>query len=688
MKIHLLLAMIGTFVVIIGAQDQEGFISLDCGLPSDESPYDDSFNGLTFTSDSTFIQTGKIDSVDKDLNINLSKQYLTLRYFPEGKRNCYSLDVKRGTTYLIVVSFVYGNYDGLNRDPNFDIHLGPNKWKRIDLDGEKEGTREEIIHKARSNSLDICLVKTGETLPIISAIEIRPLRNNTYVTQSGSLMMSFRVYLSNSDASIRYADDVHDRIWSPFNGSSHTHITTDLNINNSNAYEIPKNILQTAAIPRNASAPLIITWDPLPINAEVYLYMHFAEIQTLEANETRQFDVILRGNFNHSGFSPTKLKVFTLYTEEPMKCGSEGCYLQLVKTPNSTLPPLINAIEAYSVIEFSQLETSLSDVDAIKNIKNTYKLNKITWQGDPCLPQDLSWESIRCTYVDGSTSPTIISLDLSKSGLNGSIPQILQNFTQLQELDLSNNSLTGPVPIFLANMKTLSLINLSGNNLSGSVPQALLDKEKEGLVLKLEGNPDLCKSSFCNTEKKNKFLLPVIASAASLVIVVVVVALFFVFRKKKASPSNLHAPPSMPVSNPGHNSQSESSFTSKKIRFTYSEVQEMTNNFDKALGEGGFGVVYHGFVNVIEQVAVKLLSQSSSQGYKHFKAEVELLMRVHHINLVSLVGYCDEGEHLALIYEYMPNGDLKQHLSGKHGGFVLSWESRLKIVLDAALGIH
>lgn len=159
----------------------------------------------------------------------------------------------------------------------------------------------------------------------------------------------------------RYADDVHDRIWSPFNGSSHTHITTDLNINNSNAYEIPKNILQTAAIPRNASAPLIITWDPLPINAEVYLYMHFAEIQTLEANETRQFDVILRGNFNHSGFSPTKLKVFTLYTEEPMKCGSEGCYLQLVKTPNSTLPPLINAIEAYSVIEFSQLETSLSD---------------------------------------------------------------------------------------------------------------------------------------------------------------------------------------------------------------------------------------------------------------------------------------------------------------------------------------
>ncbi|EFH55452.1 predicted protein [Arabidopsis lyrata subsp. lyrata] len=82
----------------------------------------------------------------------------------------------------------------------------------------------------------------------------------------------------------------------------------------------------------------------------------------------------------------------------------------------------------------------------------------------------------------------------------------------------------------------------------------------------------------------------------------------------------------------------------------------MTNNFQRILGEGGFGVVYHGCVNDTQQVAVKLLSQSSSQGYKHFKAEVELLMRVHHINLESVAD------------------------------FVLSWESRLKIAVDAALG--
>ncbi|KAF3520625.1 hypothetical protein DY000_02063889 [Brassica cretica] len=68
--------------------------------------------------------------------------------------------------------------------------------------------------------------------------------------------------------------------------------------------------------------------------------------------------------------------------------------------------------------------------------------------------------------------------------------------------------------------------------------------------------------------------------------------------------------------------------------------------------------------------------------------QVELLLRVHHINLVSLVGCCDERDHLALIYEYMSNGDLKHHLSGKQGSSVLKWSTRLQIAIDAALGLE
>ncbi|KAF2581260.1 hypothetical protein F2Q68_00000812 [Brassica cretica] len=98
-------------------------------------------------------------------------------------------------------------------------------------------------------------------------------------------------------------------------------------------------------------------------------------------------------------------------------------------------------------------------------------------------------------------------------------------------------------------------------------------------------------------------------------------------------------------------------------------------------------MVYQGTVNGYE-VAVKVLSQSSSQGYKEFKAEVDLLLRVHHRNLVSLVGYCYEGDHLALIYEFLTNGDLKQHLSGKGGRSIINWSIRLRIALEAALGLE
>ncbi|KAL0740886.1 hypothetical protein Bca4012_082399 [Brassica carinata] len=656
---HLLLAMIGTFAVMVGAQSQEGFISLDCGLPIEESPYSDPSTGITFTSDSTVNQTGKSGSIDKELNKIFRKPYLTLRYFPEGQRNCYSLSVKRVTYYLISVTFIYGNYDGLNVFPNFDLYLGPDKWTTIDMEGRQNGA----------------------TTPMISAIELRPLRDGIYFMRSGSLRKSFRVYCSNTDREIRYIDDVYDRVWVPFFSPSLTEITTSLGINSSGTFAVPESVLKSAVTPANASKPLIITWTPKPSNAEVYVYMHFAEIQTLQANERREFDVVLNENFTWSGFNIPKLRrLRTLYTGAPIKCDSVGCKLQLVKTPNSTLPPLINALEAYTLVEFPQVETS--PIAAIKNIKATYRLGTISWQGDPCLPQKLSWENLRCSYIDTFTPPRIVSLNLSASGLTGSIPPIIQNLTQIQELDLSNNSLTGNVPAFLANIKSLSLINLSWNNLSGSVPQTLLDRRNEGLVLNLEGNPDLDRFNSFKPKQKKGFMLPAIASAACVLVVVVVVALIFVFRKKKL-PSN--APPSMPTTDVGHTSQSQPSFPSNKIKFTYTEVQEMTNNFGRALGEGGFGVVYHGCINGTEQVAVKLLSQSSSQGYKHFKAEVELLMRVHHINLVSLVGYCDEGDHLALIYQYMPNGDLKQHVSGKHGGVVLSWETRLKIAVNAAL---
>ncbi|EOY26997.1 Uncharacterized protein TCM_028953 [Theobroma cacao] len=90
----------------------------------------------------------------------------------------------------------------------------------------------------------------------------------------------------------------------------------------------------------------------------------------------------------------------------------------------------------------------------------------------------------------------------------------------------------------------------------------------------------------------------------------------------------------------------------------------MTNSFERILGKEGFGIVFHGYLDDT-QVTIKMLSHSSVQGYRQFQAEVELLLRVHHRNLTSLIMYCKEGINMRLIYEYMAKGNLAEHLSSR-----------------------
>jgi serine/threonine protein kinase len=101
--------------------------------------------------------------------------------------------------------------------------------------------------------------------------------------------------------------------------------------------------------------------------------------------------------------------------------------------------------------------------------------------------------------------------------------------------------------------------------------------------------------------------------------------------------------------------------------FSYDDLAAATDGFSDAnlLGQGGFGHVYLGTVGRGE-VAIKKLRAGSGQGDREFRAEVEIISRVHHKNLVSLVGYCIYGEQRLLVYEYVPNKTLEFHLHGMH----------------------
>ncbi|KAK7386882.1 hypothetical protein VNO78_27229 [Psophocarpus tetragonolobus] len=204
-----------------------------------------------------------------------------------------------------------------------------------------------------------------------------------------------------------------------------------------------------------------------------------------------------------------------------------------------------------------------------------------------------------------------------------------------------------------------------------------------------------------------------LAGIFAVALVAVAVALVFAFKRKKSradtysavymAPLNVHVKPGSDghyyvqqpshANNYGYGNVSMKNLDSPQPRstqicFTYEMIMEITNSFStqNVIGEGGFGCVYKGCLADGRAVAVKRLKAASGEGERAFKAEVEIISRVHHRHLVSLVGYCIFEQQRILIYKYVPNGTLYHHLHGS-GVPVLNWAKRLKIAIGAAKGL-
>ncbi|KAH9530835.1 hypothetical protein CY35_19G004900 [Sphagnum magellanicum] len=656
----------------------QGSVFVDCGSMAS---YVDSITNISWVPDAPeYITTGVNGYVPSAPSIypNFS-EFTTVRYFPDTRaKNCYSFPVLPNSTYLIRGTFFYGNYDNGTTLPSFQMAIDGTKVANVTFDNAAIFVYHEFVVASVSNVTFLCLLRdSSNSVPFISAISFSFLPASffdsnvsgfLYGTQGKYFETKYRLNFGG-DGLVRHPDDEFDRYWFPIQGSNSTFIQSTSPLqslvaskivgpNNGLWGEPPETVMDTAL---TSSGNITITF-PDNYNYEYILLFYYAELNSTANASSRNF-----------------------YLEVPDQ------------TVPSPLGPIANALETWEMSTNPMATmTNNQDAIAIEEIKSS--MNLTDWTGDPCVPVPHPWVTcstdiysvLSITAVNlsgynltGPISPSfgnllnLTSLALDYNNLNGSLP-LLKRLVNLQYLFLQNNSLSGTILDWLADLPSLSELFAWNNNFSGPIPPTLLSKNSNWNFTYLPGNPLLQRpSSISNTKSTNIAIIigPVLGGILALVIIIFLV-LYIKMRERRLTSGHLQMVKSAcPGANP----------------YSLAEVTIATDNFKIQIGKGGFGPVYYGKFEDGKEVAIKVLDVKSSQGPSEFFNEVEVLSRVSHRNLVSLIGYCLEDDQQMLIYEYMHEGSLYDHLYGDLSTSTneqLDWTTRLHIALNASQGLE
>ena len=171
-----------------------GFISIDCGSTYD---YLDEDTGIFYKSDTGFVDTMTNNVISPEYyssNTVFGRQLISVRSFPQGTKNCYTLKPEQGksSNYLIRALFQYGNYDNKNEFPKFDLYDGVNYWSTVEISSVSYTIYPDIIYVPSSDTIFVCLINTGSGIPFISGLELRPLDKSLYPFDFGTLQNGWR----------------------------------------------------------------------------------------------------------------------------------------------------------------------------------------------------------------------------------------------------------------------------------------------------------------------------------------------------------------------------------------------------------------------------------------------------------------------------------------------------------------
>ncbi|KAI9087341.1 hypothetical protein K1719_030661 [Acacia pycnantha] len=408
----------------------------------------------------------------------------TLRAFPTLKKNCYTVNVGEGQKVLVRASFFYGNYDGKDSPPTFELHFDGIFWATVNT-SSLSGVYHEAIYITKKNTTSVCVAQIfKDQIPFISGLEIRSLEMSMYslVDSGRALFLSLRAN-SGANFTTRYPNDSYDRIWQAEVGFLFVEnvVNEATAIDTSKAEDQPPvTVLRTATTTTGTFWGRVLNTDLPDTTQPIFITAYFSEVTLLGSNETRSIQV----EINQVPYSHPFVPPYGAVTELHIinrTANSNTNVTVFADRISSTLPPLLNAYEVYTVSDTLTDGTNSDDVEGLAAFqKNLDVLQK--WSGDPCLPSSFSWEWLEC---NSDASPRVTSVNLGSFGLSGTLPDF-SSMIELETIDLHNNSLSGPIPSFLGLFPKLKLLNLADNRFSGTIPKSL--SQNKNLKLIVTGN--------------------------------------------------------------------------------------------------------------------------------------------------------------------------------------------------------
>ncbi|XP_059064835.1 probable LRR receptor-like serine/threonine-protein kinase At1g67720 [Cryptomeria japonica] len=588
--------------VFVSVSAQPGFLNIDCGGRRNSIDSDTNMNWIV---DANYIDVGNTANVSMP---NTPFHMQSLRFFPKPlNKSCYRLPVSPNVNYLLRLWFLFGNYKESQKLPSFNVSFETKgltqKVQSINYAQTVQWTSEKIL-TSPNGILHVCLIRTAEDSdPFVSAIQLRSLVSGMYSLQvKPGIMLSglARHDLgNNSPRRIRYPQDEFDRFWSSDGDLG-------LETNNLPISKRSGDFFSTKNNSRNYP-PIVVLQTALIAKTEtepLVFHLEREDTKTLVVLYSAEIEVL-----NASEYRKFKIVINNIAVSN-ISLELKNNFIEVPVTYNDT------GVEVIVSLETIQDEP----VSALLSIKSSSGMND--WISDPCF--SVAWSGIRCNR---SLTVRVVEISIQDNHLSGVLPDLC-NLARLEILRLQNNNFSGTIPDCLSKLKNLKELNIENNNFTGVVPEGLLSNKL--LDLRYSGNPDLCKDgNQCHSKDNNTKIVVVSAIGALLGYAGLIPVM---------------------VPNP-----------SSCRSFSLLAMKTATINFSQKIGEGGFGSVYFGRLPDGKDVAVKLLS-SSKQGLAEFLNEINLLSRVHHKNLVSLIGYCNESEELMLVYEHMCGGSLKDHL--------------------------